>query len=481
MTKKNVLVISEQFTKGGLEVHILNQVAGLKDDVNFVFAFGKYEKNEKLKNNKVYDIGSFSNDYTISKFYEQVRTLLDIVEKEDIDVIHAHPFMSLLPAIFTSVISGKPMIYTLHGGPSLSMYSDVFSYIFLQRFFFSCLDQQIISVRQEFEDVKVDYDIKNYNYIPNSIITDDYESIKRATNNKWALLARLDHESQTAIFDILDKINDINIDGIDIYGVGVVEDTIKAYIIEKNLSDRVRLCGWSDGVAGALRSNEYEGVIGHGQTALDALAAGFPVLLLSYGRITGLVDDTLYDAIKKYNFVNIYQKSVSSSEIVDQFTRYHKKPEDYILTSRVIKDFDNNVVQNEYLRVVKSATHKYSTQIADIWDRINALAKEQPVIFNEQFLSSITLEQIIEESSLRYGLVVSPSLLNLVNQNRQSRKQKEENTYLKMVIDGQTEKINNRQAELDNFRTELDSLHSIKTSLRLLAGNIKRRITRRSK
>lgn len=41
MEKKNVLIISDNFLKGGLERHILNQYNGLKNKINFVFLFSK--------------------------------------------------------------------------------------------------------------------------------------------------------------------------------------------------------------------------------------------------------------------------------------------------------------------------------------------------------------------------------------------------------------------------------------------------------
>jgi len=474
MTKKNVLVISEQFTKGGLEIHILNQVVGLKDDVNFIFAFGKYEENEKLKNNKIYNIGSFSSEYTVSKFYEQVKTLLDIVEKEKIDVIHAHPFMSLLPAMFTSVISGKPMIYTLHGGPSLSMYSDVFTYSFLQRFFFNYLDQEVIAVRKGFESAVESRGAKKIHYIPNSLIIKDYNGIKRVENNRWALLSRLDDESQTAIFDIIDKIDDIGIGSIDIFGVGWAESIIRDHIEEKELLGRVKLRGWSDGVMGALMNKEYEGIIGHGQTALDGLAAGLPVLLLSYGRVTGLIDGDLYSEVKDYNFVNIFQRSVSNKEIIHQFNQYHRKPDDYILADQVRRDFDNKKAQKQYLSIIKGAKHKYSTQLVDMWERVTNLVEDKSPTVTEQFLESTAIEQIIEECTLRYGFVMSPNLLDIINENKQYRKISRTIDQLRFDVDELINRVNDQ-------KIELEKLYSIKKSSKLLAGNIKRRITRRSK
>ncbi len=41
MDKENVLIISDNFLKGGLERHILNQYNGLKNKINFVFLFSK--------------------------------------------------------------------------------------------------------------------------------------------------------------------------------------------------------------------------------------------------------------------------------------------------------------------------------------------------------------------------------------------------------------------------------------------------------
>ncbi len=464
MAKKNVLVISEQFTHGGLETHILNQVAGIGDKVNFVFAFGKYETNDELKNNTVYDIGSFADNYKVADFHRQVNRLLEIVDKEKIDVIHAHPFLSLLPAMFVSVLSGKPMIYTLHGGPSLSAYSDMFTYNFLQRFFFSYLDPRIVSVRKEFEDVQASYGIKNYNYVPNSLIPNNYKNLDRASNNKWALLTRLDDESRTAITEILNKIDDIGIEHIDIYGSGWAEDEINSLIVDKGLSGRVRLCGWSNGVVGALTSDKYEGVIGHGQVALDGLAAGYPVLLLSYGRVSGLIDKTLYDEIKEYNFINIYHKSIVGDELTVQFNKYHENPSQFILSEDVTKDFNNGDIQKQYLKVIEAATHKYSTQIADMWERISDLISEGSLVASEKLLESWAIEELVGESALRYGFVVQRDLLNEIHRNRRYRK-------LESIISVLNQKIADQEQEIQ-------SLTTIRNSSKLFVKSIKKKFSK---
>lgn len=467
MKKMNILVVSEQFSKGGLEAHIINQVIGLRKEVNFIFAFGKYESNMALKDNAVYDLGSFTENYTTENFYNQVNKLVEIVEQKEVDVIHAHPFISLLPAIFASVLTGRPMVYTLHGGPSLSANSHIFTYSFLQRFFFAYLEQQVIAIRSGFEDITYDYGVKNFQYIPNSLIVEDYRAIRRSHNNRWAMLARLDNESQTGIFEIIEKIDELGIKEIDIYGVGWAEGIIKEHIQKHNVEHRIKLRGWSDGVVGALKKRGYEGVIGHGQVALDGLMAGFPVLLLSYGRVSGLIDSGLYGEVKDKNFINIYLRDVSYEEIAGQFRDYRKHPDKYILADRVAKDFDNHIIQKQYLSVVKNAKHKYSTQVADMWQRISSIVEKKYSIASELFLESTAIEEIVEECTLRYGFVVKPSLLKQIDYNKQNRELED--------------RFNQLEKRAYEQKKQIDSLNSIRNSFKLLIKNIGRRSLGRKK
>ena len=165
-----VLIVSENFFKGGLEKQIINQYKTLNDKVEYVFALSNYE-NTFLNDKNVYKL---KDDYSLISLVENIKVLIKIIEKENIDVIHVHPYYSIFPAMFASQIKNIPICTTVHGINSLNFPKST-NIKLLQRLFYSESKPLVFSVNKNFDNVlKNNYYITNIKYLPNTINTKEY-------------------------------------------------------------------------------------------------------------------------------------------------------------------------------------------------------------------------------------------------------------------------------------------------------------------
>ena len=62
----NILILTDTFSKGGLETHIDTMYNELKKNNNIFFAFSNYEKNNYLKDATIYTNFKFSYELKVN-------------------------------------------------------------------------------------------------------------------------------------------------------------------------------------------------------------------------------------------------------------------------------------------------------------------------------------------------------------------------------------------------------------------------------
>lgn len=271
MKRKNVLVVSESFLQGGLERHLLNQYSGLKDKINFTFAFSNYKPNNNLSKAKIYNITIGSK---IKNFLETVEQLVEIIEKERIDIIHVHPFNTIFPAMFASQITNKPIVYTVHGYASINFSRNKNIDILFRTFLNHC-KPSVITVDEEYIDVlKQKYLVKNIAHIPNSIDTKLFKNVKLVQNNKWLLISRLDIDKKNEIIEVFKNLNDMAIT-LDIVGDGSCLNELKQVATDLNIESKVNFKGSKEDIYKEIKN--YNGIMGLGQVVLEGISSNLPV------------------------------------------------------------------------------------------------------------------------------------------------------------------------------------------------------------
>lgn len=391
----NILIVNENYTRGGLETHLYTQFEAMKDSHKFVFAMGRYETNLKFENCKVYENFHFTPSVTIKEFCEDVNRLMKIIEEEKIDVIHAHPFYSVFQAVFAAKLMNKPVVYTLHGVASFNFPSQVNDTIL----YYTMLESEIDKI----------YGVSNLcvtavnnaifsnkaTWLPNAINVKKYRKNEIINNKKWALISRLSYDKLKEIQQLLSIVNEIDIEQIDIYGDSDGDDYknyLQEYINQNNLQDKVKLLGHCDNLYEVL-DGKYNGVIGIGRVVIEAICMGYPTLLIGYGKIAGIIDKNVYDLIKYNNFINKMLPDISPNELNNQLQKvYTDNKEDLAEISDLLRnEFDNEKVYDNYVKDLEGIKINSTIDIKRIYKEICAIENHE-----ENFYGSREVYKILK-------------------------------------------------------------------------------------
>lgn len=407
MEKKNVLIISDNFLKGGLERHILNQYNGLKNKINFVFLFSNYIEHDDFKDSKIYHY-EVERDITVNKFLLAIDKIVEIVVKEKIDIIHVHPFNSIFPAFIASQITKKPIVYTVHGFASLSFinfYNGVNNDILFKIYLNNC-NPAIITVNNDHYNVLQNkYLAKNINYIPNSINTSLFKNIKLEKNNKWLLISRLDKDKME-VEEVLKILNKLDI-SLDIIGDGEKREYLENLTKELKLEDKVTFKGFKDDIPKEINKG-YNGIIGVGQVVLEGLCSNLPVLLIGYKKITGLIDKKLLDDIKDRNFINC---NLANEFDINEFEHVNDNLKKYQLRDEIVKNYDVKITNEKYYNILMNTKFWQFDSLVKIYNDLKKACSENEMLANEQISNSKNVFYILKENlSLQ---VTDPEIINI--------------------------------------------------------------------
>ena len=333
-----ILIVSENFTNGGLETQILTQYEQMCKHHKFFFAFARYQQNEILPRDLIFDNFNFSVESTIKEFCSDVENLIKIIKENKIDIVHVHPFYSLFPAVFAAKLSNVPVVYSYHGYASFNFPSRINDLILFQNMIESEIDK-IFSVSIDGVLTLDNATLSKKTFLlPNSIDVKKYKINKIINNKRWALISRLDIGKIEEIKKVISIMDDIDIKEIDIYGDGPEASNLKLYINELEKSKRVKLLGQCSNLYQFL-DGKYNGLIGIGRVVFESLTMGYPTLFIGYGKIAGIVDYDLYLKAKDYNFVNKRFPEISISDLKKQVQNVYKVNK---LDEQIIVDIRKN-------------------------------------------------------------------------------------------------------------------------------------------
>lgn len=364
----NILVVSESFSMGGLETHINTLYEGSKEKNKFVFAFGKYKKGEYLKDAIIEEDFHFSFDSTVKDFLEDVDRLIEIIDKHNVDTIICHPFYSVFPAVFAAHLTDTTISYVCHGSGSIN-FTQLANDNLLWNFITNNLLDSILCVSTKLMEGFKKSEIVHF--VPNIIDEKKYIESKIPFNGNWATVARLDVDKKNELLKIINNYDLLGINKLDIFGDGICKQELIDAVKQNKLSDKISFKGYVTDMQQELLNN-YDGVIGLGRVAEEAMVMGIPVLLSGYGKINGLVDKKMYKQLKNYNFVNIWLPELSIQTIGNQIKSLSKKNiKDYSFRDDVIKDFGIKKCDN-YIKLINE---KSVVSISDVKVFIDELRK----------------------------------------------------------------------------------------------------------
>lgn len=384
-----VLIVSENFLDGGLETQIYSTVQSLKEKINFFFAIKNYKEKWNFQN--AYTDFYFSPSSTISQFCHDVDKLVQIINENNIDVIHVHPFFSFFPAVFAAKICKKPVVYTYHGIGSYNFTNTINDTIL----FNMLLDYEIdknFAVSAEGKKILENtiFEKNNIVFLPNSINTKEFTPAKISNNKSWALISRLDNDKINEIKKLTNILNLIDIQELHIFGDGSEKEFLENFIQEKNLTNKVFLEGHIDNLHEKL-ANKFNGIIGIGRSAMEAISMGFPTILIGFNKIAGVIDTNMYNFIKDKNFTNKYLPDISPNTLKNQIQQVYKNNYDKTFYKLFKKEFSTKKISNLYFNELKKINNYSTLNLKDLYDEIKNINND------ESFYGSFVIYNLLKK------------------------------------------------------------------------------------
>lgn len=403
----NILILSENFSKGGLETHIETYYHALKQEHNLYFGFGYYQKTQYLEGARIYEGFHFGPNSNIQEFLNDVERIVQIVQDNQIDVIHAHPFYSLFPAMFAANITNTKLVYTYHGRGSINFVSHANDTI-LYEFGMESLISKVFCVAEIGVSWINDFKKKQAVYLPNLIDENRFPIHTLGNQKKWALFSRLDVDKASEILRFLEYLPHLDIDTVDIYGEGSETKKLRQYVKEHCLTDTVFFKGYSDDVSKALEQGQYLGVIGVGRVVLEALIMNYPTILIGYGKVAGMVHLDMFHKIKNINFIPTELLEISCDCLNDQIKKVNcGECAEYQFRDVVVQEFGVHRI-SEYVDGIMNISFVSLDVVDHIYEDICGLDGME-----ENFYQSYSVFQIL---ACRIGFYTNHfSLKNTIN------------------------------------------------------------------
>lgn len=444
----NVLVISENYTAGGLETHINTYYKSLRKKIKFTFAFSKYKDNGYLEGANIYTGLNLGFNVTIEKFCSDVKKLVDIIKKEKIDVIHAHPFYSIFPAIFAANITNTKLVYTYHGYGSINFVSNINDTVLFMFAVESRINKIFCVASNVLEYFKNMYN-HNAMFLPNLIYEEDFPIHEISKSKKWALISRLDSDKYPSIIKFLGMTKELDISQIDIYGSGDMEVNLKKYIKDNKLGKKVFLKGYINNLNENL--NDYTGTIGLGRVVQESLCMNYPTIFIGYGKVAGCVDKDVYNSVKTINFVPASLDDIEISEFKKQINEINKgNYKKYQLRNTVIKDFGISNTQT-YMDELKKIKPDSIDILNKIYNDILNINNKEELFYNSREVFNILYNRLAIYSKNIY-------FKNLLVANLKQFELIENYDSLKSLLNDLNNKLSNVQNNLNQFKTQNDIL-----------------------
>lgn len=364
----SILIVTSIFDIGGLETHIKGQINELTALGCKVHLATGSQFNSVLVPKSVASVTknlAFDSNATINEVLYTIETLRQLIRKHKIDIVHAHPFASILLGCIAAEMEGVAFTLTLHGPASLNSLS------YFQEFLFkSCLlpnAKLIFGVSEEVEELVTPYlrDKNQISVLSNGIDFSSFKlSVKNQIDHRWLIVSRLDSMKIVGITDFIIKAKQVGLKGVLIAGDGPAKEELQRRLLAKNLGEFVEFLGVRDDVAQLMQG--AAGVAGMGRVALEGIASKKPVFLVGYDGVKGMLNKDLFEQASKANFSGRNLETIDAKEFQVQCANIDKG-EVTQLYEKINKDFSDTIIWAKFLGKITTIRPKSSSILSDCY------------------------------------------------------------------------------------------------------------------
>jgi len=333
-----LLIFTESFTYGGLETYIVNEIKQLKSrGYDIFFCVGKMYDERLIRDLDVCDIlqvdlDGYTNTMELQRIVKKITTY---VNDNEIDIIHIHPFVSIVPGYLVAASTGIAAICTLHGPSSVGgVYGPFFdnaTQMALKEI------NPIIVVSNELKIMLANLSINSV-LLPNAVDFSVKPKVNRVSDHKnwrWLIISRLDELKVVGIYDFVNKVHEFGYKTIDIIGDGPAkDDLINKLDIEgyENITFKGRI----DNIKTHTR---YDAIGGMGRVTLEAIAAHMPVCLIGYDGVKGMIDEYNLYIHAQNNFSGRDRKVLGHDELLRNIAGYQTSISG-VIREKIRPDYD---------------------------------------------------------------------------------------------------------------------------------------------
>ena len=376
----NILVVTDQFKKGGLETHIAAYADALRETHTVWLACADYKPTGLLDDAQVLSGFHFSFYDTVAQLRADTEHLCEVIREKQIDVVHVHPWYGLYAASFAAAMTGAKLVVTVHGFASLNYLGNAYDELWMESILTDAVGHAFCVSRMGL-DMLASIHMCRASLLPNAVDLNRYRPVQPAQNRRWAMVTRLDTDKVGAVEALISMLPDLEIDALDLYGDGACAEQIRA--LADVCPKPVRLMGHSTTLHEQLRQ-DYFGVIGLGRCAIEGLALGLPVLLAGYGKVCGLIDSSLYARAAELNFVTETLPALGAEALNAQLRSAYADSAAYRFDDRVRADFDAAALAQRMAQTLADAPIGMPLYVQELYTALCALPEETPAHESEQ-------------------------------------------------------------------------------------------------
>lgn len=352
------LIVTEKFKAGGAETHIAGFCKSLKALGHEVYLIcGKGGRTQTLREiigNNIFEV-DFSPFLSGREVLKSIYELLSLIERIDPDLLHLHPFTSIIYGGISASLTGKPYVVTLHGPQSLVYWYNLNYRLFLEVILRDAWRVFCVSM-ETLERGKTLFPQAKFVYLPNAVDTERFSEAERDPSGPVALISRLDEDKVPGIKAFLTEFSKLEAPfrrKIHIFGDGNSFDELRNWVREiLQGEDWIDFMGHEDRWCERLKRG-YAFVAGMGRVVLEAGAMNLPVLLVGYDGPKGFVTRKNIESLSYRNFSGRFLPTVDAEKIKEEILGLEKFPEKFMLRSWIVEKADEKKIHSKYLEEIK--------------------------------------------------------------------------------------------------------------------------------
>jgi len=345
---KNILVLTEYFTAGGLETQLRSQARSLGEHgirMHLATSSPRSDLAENAFASALYDLPMQTS---AGIFLETISKVEALVDEFDIDLIHAHPFFSFMVGMVVAQRRKLPLVSTLHGPSSISLGGETIYDILFQKALLP-RTSLLIAVSPEVEFLARAAAPCMPVVLPNAVQVNVSAPPAPDPGLPWVWAGRLDHEKIVGLRALIAEVLRLKRNTLHIYGEGPEVEALRKQLAEEDpQSEWVAYKGWDDNFSDNLSS--YSLVAGMGRVLLEGAAASRPCLLVGYDGIKGIMSEADMEQAAAWNFSGRGLRSITPPEFEHQLHALQQSPQQFLHYEWVKRYRSAEVVWEEYRR-----------------------------------------------------------------------------------------------------------------------------------